>query len=248
MNNLFRLDGQVAIMTGASRGLGAAMAIGLAEAGADVALVARGDLQETQASIERLGRRAIIINADLEDRSASEAILKAAPDAGILVNNAGIIRRAPLLDYSDEDWDAVIEVNLRSAFALSRAFARARVDQKREGKIINIASMLSFQGGLYVAAYTAAKSGLLGLTRAMANELAPLGINVNAIAPGYMTTANTQALRDDPVRSRDILARIPAGRWGTPDDLKGAVVFLASPAAAYVHGAVLAVDGGWLCR
>jgi 2-deoxy-D-gluconate 3-dehydrogenase len=248
MSDLFRLDGQLAIVTGASRGLGASMAIGLAEAGADIALVARGDLQETQTSIERLGRRAIVINADLEDRSAPETILKAAPDASILVNNAGIIRRAPLLDYSDDDWDSVIEVNLRSAFALSRAFARALVDRKRDGKIINIASMLSFQGGVYVAAYTAAKSGLLGLTRAMANELAPLGINVNAIAPGYMATANTQALRDDPVRSRDILARIPAGRWGTPDDLRGAVVFLASPAAAYVHGAVLAVDGGWLCR
>jgi 2-dehydro-3-deoxy-D-gluconate 5-dehydrogenase len=244
----FRLDGQLAIVTGASRGLGAAMAIGLAEAGADVALVARGDLQETKASIERLGRRAITINADLEDRSAPEAILEAAPDAGILVNNAGIIRRASVIDYSDEDWDAVIEVNLRSAFALSRTFARALVDQKREGKIINIASMLSFQGGIRVAAYTAAKSGLLGLTRAMANELAPLGINVNAIAPGYMATDNTQALRDDPTRSRDILARIPAARWGTPDDLKGAVVFLASPAAAYVHGTTLAVDGGWLSR
>jgi 2-deoxy-D-gluconate 3-dehydrogenase len=248
MTNLFRLDGQLAIVTGASRGLGASMAIGLAEAGADVALVARGDLQETQESIERLGRRVIAINADLEDRSAPEAILNAAPGAGILVNNAGIIRRAPFLDYNDDDWDAVVEVNLRSAFTLSRAFARALVDEKRGGKIINIASMLSFQGGVYVAAYTAAKSGLLGLTRAMANELAPLGINVNAIAPGYMATANTQALRDDPVRSRDILARIPAGRWGAPDDLKGAVVFLASPAAAYVHGAVLAVDGGWLCR
>jgi 2-deoxy-D-gluconate 3-dehydrogenase len=248
MNNLFRLDGQLAIVTGASRGLGAAMAIGLAEAGADVALVARGDLQETKAGIESLGRRAMTIHADLEDRSAPEAILKAAQTADILVNNAGIIRRASVIDYSDEDWDAVIEVNLRSAFALSRAFARALVDQKRGGKIINIASMLSFQGGIRVAAYTAAKSGLLGLTRAMANELAPLGINVNAIAPGYIATANTQALRDDPTRSRDILARIPAGRWGAPDDLKGAVVFLASPAAAYVHGAVLAVDGGWLCR
>ena len=248
MSNPFRLDGQLAIVTGASRGLGAAMAIGLAEAGADVALVARGDLQETQASIEHLGRRAIIINADLADRSAPEEILAAVPDAGILVNNAGIIRRAPLLDYSDDDWDAVIEVNLRSAFALSRRFAKELADRQCTGRIINIASMLSFQGGVYVAAYTSAKSGLLGLTRALANELAPLGINVNAIAPGYMATANTQALRDDPVRSRDILARIPAGRWGTPDDLKGAVVFLASPAAAYVHGAVLAVDGGWLCR
>jgi len=248
MSDLFRLDGQLAIVTGASRGLGASMAIGLAEAGADIALVARGDLQETQASIERLGRRAIVINADLADRSASEAILKAAPDAGILVNNAGIIRRAPLLEYSDDDWDAVIDVNLRSAFALSRRFAKELVDRDRGGRIINIASMLSFQGGVYVAAYTAAKSGLLGLTRAMANELAPLGINVNAIAPGYMATANTQALRDDPIRSRDILARIPAGRWGTPDDLAGAFVYLCSPASAYVTGQTVTVDGGWMGR
>jgi len=248
----FRLDRQVAIVTGASRGLGAAMALALAEAGADVALVARGDLSESQRNIERLGRRAIAINADLEDRAAPEAILNAAQRAfgraDILVNNAGIIRRAALLDYTDEDWDAVIEVNLRSAFTLSRAFARAIVARNSGGKIINIASMLSFQGGVRVAAYTAAKSGLLGLTRAMANELAPLGINVNAIAPGYMATDNTLALRDDPTRSREILARIPAGRWGEPDDLKGAVVFLASPAAAYVHGTTLAVDGGWLSR
>ncbi|HXH93452.1 MAG TPA: 2-dehydro-3-deoxy-D-gluconate 5-dehydrogenase KduD [Thermoanaerobaculia bacterium] len=248
----FRLDGQVAIVTGASRGLGAAMALALAEAGADMALVARGDLSESQGNIERLGRRSIAINADLEDRAAPEAILDATQRAfgraDILVNNAGIIRRAALLDYTDEDWDAVIEVNLRSAFALSRAFARALVARNSGGKIINIASMLSFQGGVRVAAYTAAKSGLLGLTRAMANELAPLGINVNAIAPGYMATDNTQALRDDPTRSREILARIPAGRWGAPDDLKGAVVFLASPAAAYVHGTTLAVDGGWLSR
>jgi 2-deoxy-D-gluconate 3-dehydrogenase len=243
-----RLDGQVAIVTGASRGLGAAMAIALAEAGADVALVARGDLGETRASIERLGRRAITINADLGDRAAPEAILAAAKNADILVNNAGIIRRASFVDYSDEDWDSVIEVNLRSVFALSRAFARALVERKSGGKIINIASLLSFQGGIRVAAYTAAKSGLLGLTRALANELAPLGINVNALAPGYMATDNTQALRDDPTRSREILARIPAGRWGTPDDLKGAVVFLASPAAVYVHGTTLAVDGGWLSR
>jgi len=244
----FRLDGHVAIVTGASRGLGAAMALALAEAGADVALVARGDLEETQANIERLGRRAIAINADLEDRSAPEAILKAAPTADILVNNAGIIRRASVIDYSDEDWDAVIEVNLRSAFALSRAFAHALVDQKRGGKIINIASMLSFQGGIRVAAYTAAKSGLLGLTRAMANELAPLGINVNAIAPGYMATDNTAALRNDPVRNRAILDRIPAARWGDPADLAGAAVFLCSPASDYVHGHVLVVDGGWLSR
>jgi len=252
MNSSFRLDGQVAIVTGASRGLGAAMAIGLAEAGADVALVARGNMRETERAVQALGRRALTINADLADRTTPDAIIEAVlaefGRVDILVNNAGIIRRAPVLDYNDEDWDAVIDVNLRSAFALSRRFARELVARKSGGKIINIASMLSFQGGIRVAAYTAAKSGLLGLTRALANELAPIGINVNAIAPGYMATDNTQALRDDPTRSREILARIPAGRWGTPDDLKGAVVFLASPAAEYVHGTTLAVDGGWLSR
>jgi len=252
----FRLDGRVAIVTGASRGLGAAMATALAEAGADVALVARGDLRETETAVRNIGRQAVAINADLADRAAPDAILAATLShfghADILVNNAGIIRRAPLLEYTDADWDVVIDVNLRAVFALSRAFARALVERNsvegKGGSIINIASMLSFQGGIRVVAYTAAKSGLLGITRALANELAPLNINVNAIAPGYMATDNTQALRDDPVRSRDILARIPAGRWGTPDDLKGAVVFLASPAAAYIHGTTLAVDGGWLAR
>lgn len=250
--DLFRLDGQVAIVTGASRGLGAAMAQALAEAGADVALVARGDMSEVEEGIQRVGRRAVAISADLEDRSSPARIitevLSKFGQADVLVNNAGIIRRANVLEYSDEDWDAVIEVNLRSVFALSREFARVLVARKSPGRIINIASMLSFQGGVRVSAYTAAKSGLLGLTRALANELAPIGINVNAVAPGYMATDNTQALRDDPTRSREIMARIPAGRWGTPDDLKGAVVYLASPAAAYVHGTTLAVDGGWLSR
>ena len=246
--DLFHLDGQTAIVTGASRGLGAAMAVSLAEAGADVALVARGDLSETAAAVERAGRKAICIPVDLEDRSGPDKIMEQAGHASILVNNAGIIRRASFLDYRDEDWDAVIEVNLRSVFALSRAFARCVVERKATGRIINIASMLSYQGGIRVVAYTAAKSGILGLTRALANELAPLGINVNAIAPGYMATDNTQALRGDPQRNREILSRIPAGRWGTPDDLKGAVLFLASPAANYVHATTLAVDGGWLSR
>ena len=246
----FRLDGQTAIVTGASRGLGAAMAIALAEAGADIALVARGDLTGVQAKIESLGRKAIAIHADLEDRWSPSLILDTVNTrlggATILVNNAGIIRRAPLLEYSDDDWDAVLEVNLHSIFALSRAFATALIERKSGGKIVNIASMLSFQGGTRVVAYTAAKSGLLGLTRAMGNELAPFGINVNAIAPGYMETANTKPLRDDPARSAGILGRIPAGRWGRPEDLQGAVVFLASPASAYLHGAAIAVDGGWL--
>jgi 2-deoxy-D-gluconate 3-dehydrogenase len=250
--DLFRIDGQVAIVTGASRGLGRAMAVALAEAGADVGVVARGDLDEVQSEVKRAGRRSVAVTADLADRSAPAAIMDAVLTtfgrADILVNNAGIIRRAPAIEYSDEDWDAVIEVNLRSVFALSRAFAQSLVARKSPGRIVNIASMLSFQGGIRVAAYTAAKSGLLGLTRALANELAPMGINVNAIAPGYMATDNTQALRDDAARSRDIMARIPAGRWGSPDDLKGAVVYLASPASAYVHGSVLVVDGGWLGR
>ena len=250
--DLFRLDGQVAVVTGASRGLGAAMALALAEAGADVALVARGDQREVEQAVRRTGRRALAVRADLADRRAPAAILNAVLStfgrADVLVNNAGIIRRAPVLETSDEDWDAVIEVNLRSVFALSREFARALVERKSPGRIINVASLLSFQGGLRVAAYTAAKSGVLGLTRALANELAPLGINVNAIVPGYMETDNTQAIRDDATRSREILARIPAGRWGIPDDLKGAVVFLSSRAAAYIHGTTLAVDGGWLSR
>jgi len=225
----FRLDGQTAIVTGASRGLGAGMADALEQAGARVVRVSSRD-------------------ADLSDRNAVASLLDRAGDAEILVNNAGIIRRADLVDYSDEDWDAVIEVNLRSVFALSRDFARRLIARKTKGRIINIASMLSYQGGIRVVAYTAAKSGILGLTRALSNELAPHGINVNAIAPGYMATDNTQALRDDPQRSRDILARIPAGRWGTPEDLAGAVVFLASPASEYVHATTLAVDGGWLSR
>ena len=225
----FRLDGQRAIVTGASRGLGAAMADALEEAGAEVV-------------------RASSREVNLADRDAVGSFLDRTGDADILVNNAGIIRRANLLDYKDEEWDEVIDVNLRSVFVLSRNFARRLVARKKGGRIINVASMLSYQGGVRVVAYTAAKSAIVGLTRAMSNELAPMGINVNAIAPGYMETDNTQALRDDPVRSRDILARIPAGRWGTPDDLKGAVVFLASPAAAYVHATTLTVDGGWLSR
>jgi len=208
--NLFRIDGQRAIVTGASRGLGAAMADALEEAGA---------------SVVRLSSR----DVDLSDRAAVASLFDS--DADILVNNAGIIRRANFVDTTDEEWDAVIEVNLRSVFTLSRDFARRLIARNAPGRIINIASMLSFQGGIRVPAYTASKSALLGLTRAMANELAPHNINVNAIAPGYMTTDNTQALRNDPQRSRDILARIPAGRWGEPDDLKGVVVFLASRAS-----------------
>jgi 2-deoxy-D-gluconate 3-dehydrogenase len=227
--DLFRLDGQTAIVTGASRGLGAAMAVALEEAGARVIRSSSAD-------------------TDLSDRAAVASLLDRAGDAEILVNNAGIIRRADLVDYSDEDWDAVLEVNLRAVFTLSRDFARRLIARKSGGRIINVASMLSYQGGIRVVAYTAAKSGILGLTRAMANELAPHGINVNAIAPGYMATDNTAALRQDEQRNRDILARIPAGRWGTPSDLAGAVVFLASRASEYVHATTVPVDGGWLSR
>lgn len=248
----FRLDGRVAVVTGASRGLGAALAIGLAEAGADVAVVARGDLAPTSAAVRALGRRCLELTHDVGDPAVAEAIVAETVaglgGADILVNNAGIIRRAPFVEFSDDDWRDVLAVNLDAPFRLSRAFARRLVEQKRPGKIIHIASMLSYQGGIRVASYTAAKSALNGLTKLMANELAPHGINVNAIAPGYMATDNTAALQADPVRNRSILDRIPAGRWGTPDDLKGAAVFLASDASSYLHGFTVAVDGGWLAR
>ncbi|HTB62771.1 MAG TPA: 2-dehydro-3-deoxy-D-gluconate 5-dehydrogenase KduD [Opitutales bacterium] len=248
----FRLDGKVAIVTGASRGLGAAMACAFAEAGAKVALAARGEMKEVVSAIRAHGGECEAFNTDLADRTAPkklvEAVEKRFGGADILVNNAGIIRRANFLEYSDEDWDAVMDVNIRAAFVLSREFAKRLAVRKAPGRIINIASMLSFQGGIRVPAYTAAKSAIAGLTKAMANELAPLGICVNAIAPGYMATDNTTALRADPVRNKSILERIPAGRWGEPTDLNGAAVFLASDAAAYVHGITLPVDGGWLAR
>jgi 2-dehydro-3-deoxy-D-gluconate 5-dehydrogenase len=248
----FRLDGRVAIVTGASRGLGSAMSLALAEAGADLVLVARGDNAALLAEIHALGRRAIAVAIDVADSAAATSILDAAHAAfgraDILVNNAGIIRRAPFLEFSEQDWRDVLDVNLTAAFRLSREFARRLVAAKSPGKIIHIASMLSYQGGVRVASYTASKSALHGLTKLMANELAAHGINVNAIAPGYMATDNTGALRADPARNQAILDRIPAGRWGSPDDLKGAVVFLASPASDYLHGFTLAVDGGWLAR
>lgn len=248
----FRIDGRVAIVTGASKGLGAALAVALAEAGADVALVARGDLAATAAAVRAAGRRALEVRLDLAEAGSPERILAAVaaglgqPD--ILVNNAGIIRRANFLDFTGTDWNDVLTLNLERVFQLSQGFARGLVAAKRPGKIIQVASMLSFQGGVRVVSYTSAKSALAGLTRAMANELAPFGINVNAIAPGYMATDNTEALRADPARSRSILERIPAGRWGEADDLKGAAVYLASPASNYLHGHILAVDGGWLAR
>ena len=250
--DLFRLEGRVAIVTGASRGLGASLALALAEAGADVALVARGDLSETAKAIARVGRKSVSISVDVGQPDAAEKILsetqRVLGSADILVNNAGLIRRGSFLEFSETDWRDVLDVNLDGPFRLSQHFARPLIAAKRPGKIINVTSMLSFQGGVRVASYTAAKSALNGLTKLMANELAPLGINVNAIAPGYMATDNTAALRADAERNAAILARIPAGRWGESEDLNGAIVFLASAASNYMHGFTLAVDGGWLAR
>ncbi len=248
----FRLDGRRAIVTGASRGLGAAMARALAEAGADVAGVATGDLAATGSIVRDRGRRFVAIAEDLADPDAPGRIVTRTVETlggvDILVNNAGIIRRADALDFTAGDWNDVLDVNLKAAFFLAQAVARRLVEQRHGGKIVNVASMLSYQGGVRVASYTASKSGILGLTRLLANEWAARGINVNAIAPGYMATDNTAPLRADPHRSAEILARIPAGRWGEPSDLDGAVVFLASPASDYVHGTTIAVDGGWLAR
>ncbi len=251
--DLFRLDDKVALVTGVGRGLGQAMAVGLAEAGADIAGLYRANYRDTQAQVESLGRRFLPIQCDLRQAGIArlnEVVDEVVRELGrldILVNNAGIIRRAPALEFGEQDWDDVIQVNLKALFFLSQAAARVMARQG-SGKIINIASMLSFHGGILVPAYTAAKSGVAGLTRALANEWASLGINVNAIAPGYMATDNTAPLRADPQRNAAILARIPAGRWGEPTTLQGAVVFLASDASEYMHGAIVPVDGGWLAR
>ena len=248
----FKLDGKTAIVTGGSRGLGRAMALGLAEAGADIALVDILDMAQAKTQIEKLGRRCVTITADLSDKSCVDQIVTTTVEKlgglDILVNNAGIIRRAPLMEFTEKDWDDVMNINIRTLFFLSQAAAKVMIKQARGGKIINTASLLSFQGGILVPSYTASKSAVMGLTRLLANELAPHKINVNAIAPGYMATDNTQALRDDPARNKAILDRIPAGRWGEPEDLQGAAVFLASAAANYVTGYTLAVDGGWLAR
>jgi 2-deoxy-D-gluconate 3-dehydrogenase len=250
---MFRLDGQVALVTGASRGLGAAIACALAAAGADVALHANQRPASATADAIRLnGRRAELFTADLADRAAADRLmadtLTAFGRIDILVNNAGIIRRHVAAQHTDEEWDVVIEVNLSNVFRMCRAVGRHLLDQHRPGKIINVASLTSFQGGITVPGYAAAKGGLVQLTKALANEWASLGINVNAIAPGYMQTDNTAALRADALRNRQITERIPAGRWGTPEDLAGAAVFLASRASDYVHGHVLVVDGGWMGR
>jgi 2-deoxy-D-gluconate 3-dehydrogenase len=246
------LAGKVALVTGASAGLGQAIAAAFAEAGADVAGVARSDAANTAARVAAAGRRYHAIRADLAKQPDCAGVVAATVAAlgrlDILVNNAGIIRRADALDFTETDWDEVMDLNLKTAFFLSQAAARQMLAADDGGRIINIASMLSFQGGIRIASYTASKSGIAGLTRLLANEWAARGINVNAIAPGYFVTDNTSALRADPVRSREILARIPAGRWGEPRELAGAAVFLAGPASDYVHGAIIPVDGGWLAR
>ena len=252
MPELFDLTGRVAVVTGCSTGLGRGMIAALAQAGADIVGIGRADASATAADVARADRRFHHIEADLQDASLAGDVIERAVDAhgsiDILVNNAGIIRRKDSLEFTQDDWDAVMDLNLKSLFFLSQAAAHQFVKQDTGGRIVNIASMLSYQGGIRVASYTASKSGVLGLTRLLAAEWAPKGINVNGIAPGYMETDNTEALRNDPVRNKEILGRIPAGRWGTPEDLGGAVVFLASDASRYVHGFTLAVDGGWLAR
>jgi 2-dehydro-3-deoxy-D-gluconate 5-dehydrogenase len=250
----FSLDGKVALVTGASRGLGAGMAAGLAAAGASVAL--HSNEQPARDTADRIckesGRRTELFTADLADRGAADKLFADAIAAfghvDILVNNAGIIRRKAAAQHSDEEWDAVIEVNLSNAFRMCRAMGKQLLDAGRPGKIINVASLLSFQGGITVPGYAASKGGIVQLTKALANEWASHGINVNAIAPGYMQTDNTKALREDPARNKQITERIPAGRWGTSEDMVGAAVFLASKASDYVHGHVLVVDGGWMGR
>ncbi len=252
-SKLFSLEGETALVTGASRGLGRAIAVALAEAGANVICVSSksGGASETVAEIKKAGRKSWELAADLSSRDAATSLAKEAakiaPAIGILVNNAGTIRRTPAIDYSLDDWDAVLRTNLDSVFILSQAFGRQMVARGR-GKVINIASLLSFSGGITVPAYTASKHAVAGLTKALANEWAKGGVQVNAIAPGYFSTDNTEALRSDATRSKEILSRIPAGRWGDPKDITGAAVFLASPASNYVNGHVLVVDGGWMAR
>ena len=248
----FRLDGKVAVVTGANTGLGQGMSVALAQAGAKVVGVARRSCEDTKKLIEADGGEFAEVIADLSDMSAIEVIVNGALAAfgkvDILVNNAGLIKRNDAIDFTEDEWDSVIQVNQKMVFFLSQAFAKQYIKQGHGGKIININSMLSYQGGIRVPSYTASKSAGMGLTKAMCNEGASHNINVNAIAPGYMSTNNTAQLRSDSDRSEAIIDRIPAGRWGTPDDMKGAVVFLASAASDYVNGFTLAVDGGWLAR
>ena len=250
----FSLDGKVALVTGAARGLGQGIALGLAEAGADVAALDIVSLDETGEIIQNEGRSLHAMNVDLlgsDAQLAADVVEECVSSLGrldILVNNAGIIRRAPALEFGEEDWEAVIKINLSAAFYLSQAAARHFAGESKGGKIINTASVLSYEGGMIVPSYSASNAGIANLTRALANEWAPLRINVNAIAPSYFTTELISALREDVERYEALLARLPAGRFGEPEDLKGAAVFLASDAADYVHGTILPVDGGWLAR
>ena len=248
MSEAFRIDGKRALVTGANTGIGQAIAMGLALAGAEVIAAGRSSTAETVGRITAAGGQAQAFDLDLGDPEAGAARLAEAGDLDILVNNAGIIRRADSVAYSTADWDDVLDVNLKAVFLLCQAFALAAIARGSGGRIVNIASLLSFQGGIRVPAYTASKHGVAGLTKALANEWAGKRINVNAVAPGYIATNNTSALREDPVRAAEILGRIPAGRWGDPADIAGAVTFLCTPAADYVTGAVLNVDGGWLAR
>lgn len=255
-HNPFDLTGRTAMVTGANTGIGQGIALALARAGADVALIGRSAATETQALVEAEGRKAMQISADLSSTApVADVVAQALAAFGridILVNNAGIIRRENALDFSEEDWDAVIDTNLKVLFFLTQALGRHMVEWASQsgerGKVVNIASMLTFQGGIRVPSYTASKSGVGGLTKLLANEWAPRGINVNAIAPGYIVTNNTAALQSDETRNRQILERIPEGRWGKPADIGGAAVFLSSKAADYVQGHILPVDGGWLAR
>lgn len=249
---MFSLEGRTALVTGANTGLGQGICVAYAKAGANVIGVARRSCQETADQISAVGGSFREIIADLSDTSVIPRITEEAEQffgrVDILINNAGIIKRCDAAEVTEEDWDAVININEKMVFFLCQAFAKKWIADQKGGKIINIASMLSYQGGIRVPAYTSSKSAIIGLTRALANEWACHNINVNGIAPGYMETNNTQNLRSDGQRSEEILSRIPAGRWGTPEDIAGAAVFLASDAAAYVHGFTLAVDGGWLAR
>jgi len=252
MSGPFDLTGQAALVTGANTGLGQAIAVGLAEAGCDIVAVGRTAPDETAELVVAAGRRLAAVSADLSTTEPVQRVVDAAYDAfgrlDILVNNAGIIRRADSLDFTEEDWDAVMDTNLKTVFFLSQAVARRWVADGRGGKIVNVASLLGFQGGLRVPSYTASKHALAGITKSLCNEWAAKGINVNALAPGYFRTNNTTALQADETRNRQILERIPAGRWGQPADIAGAAVFLASRAADYMHGAIVPVDGGWLAR
>ena len=252
MSDLFDLTGKTAIVTGATRGLGQGMAIALAKSGAKIVGVGQSSLEPTQKEIENVGGEFLGINANLTTLDKVQEIIDKTKSkfgkVDILVNNAGTIRREDAINYKENDWDDILNLNLKTLFFLSQAVAKEMINQKTGGKIINIASMLSYQGGIRVPAYTASKSGVKGLTKALANEWAKYKINVNAIAPGYMVTDNTKAIREDEKRNKEILGRIPAGRWGTPEDLAGAVIFLSSKASDYIDGECIAVDGGWLAR